>query len=465
MGSTSSFGEYLRLCARRSKILAYILIAAFIVVFIYTFMVSSTTYVATTSIIIKSTTGAQTLADQYQQSQLTKEIAKNCIDIITNSSTVGTALEREKLDDKPNKFAKNITVEQMNDSSVLRINVKYKDSDVQAIAFAKTLTDVICERIEEEYTELGASEPTYTAHSLETATIAKETPRIVPAIINALISLAVVLIGFLLFNAVAVAVDKTIRSHDKISRTTDKTVIAAIPSKSRGTSADVNGVKVSNAYRILRSAVKYAPNKPKSIAVCSPSPKDGRTSVAIGLATALAETNAMVLLIEADLRRPGMKMQMRIDSPFGLADLLLGKTNLATTISKTSNRNLYVITASGTTNISNIEISDLLDSDVTDELLEAVYAQFDYIILDTPAVAIVPDATSVSGKVDGCVVVSQYGHTRSDELKSTIEILEGTGANILGIVTTNSAQRSGFFGSISNYYTNARTLERRVGLQ
>lgn len=94
------------------------------------------------------------------------------------------------------------------------------------LLLAKTLTDVICERIEEEYTELGASEPTYTAHSLETATIAKETPRIVPAIINALISLAVVLIGFLLFNAVAVAVDKTIRSHDKISRTTDKTVIA-----------------------------------------------------------------------------------------------------------------------------------------------------------------------------------------------------------------------------------------------
>ena len=66
-------------------------------------------------------------------------------------------------------------------------------------------------------------------------------------------------------------------------------------------------------------------DKVRSVAVCSPSPKDGRTSVAIGLATALAETDSMVLLIEADLRRPNVSMEMHVESTFGLADLLLGE--------------------------------------------------------------------------------------------------------------------------------------------
>lgn len=444
--STSSFGEFIRLCARRSKILSAIAAASFFVVFIFVYSISTVKYETTTSIMINSNSTAATLADQNIKEELTSKTAAKCIDIIQNSTAVGAALEREKLDYDPAAFTKNVTVEQTNQSSVLRITVVFPKDDIEALSFTKTLADVACETVELQFSG------DYTASSLEQATIRKTHSRLLPAFRAGLISLALGLLAFTVWQIISLSIDKTIHTHDKITKFTKKTVIAAIPSKTRSHNDLQGNNKISNAYRILRSAVKYAEASPKSIAVCSPSPKDGRTSVAVGLATALAETNAMVLLIEADMRRPSVKMQMRIDSPFGLADLLLGKTNLATTICKTSNRNLYVITASNSS-LSNVDIADLLDSDIMDELLEAVYEQFDYIIIDTPAVEIVPDATSISGKVDSCVVVAQYGHTRSDELSSTIEMLEGTGARILGIVTVNTPMRSGFMGSVTNYYS------------
>ncbi|MDR1565520.1 MAG: polysaccharide biosynthesis tyrosine autokinase [Oscillospiraceae bacterium] len=465
MGSTTIIGEYIRLCAKRYKWLIAAVAAIGIGTFIITFIFSSTIYEASTSLLIETSTGAQTLEDKYRQTQLTKEVAKNCVGLATSSTNINQALKAAKSDLRASEFAKNVHAEVVEDSSVIRITVKYKNSDVQAMALAQGISKVVQERIDERFQAEGAAEPEYRAVINETAGISSEVNRIVPALTNGLIAFVIAVLGFLIYQMVAVAADKTIRGHEKITRSTQRAVIAAIPSVGRGAkdAGDVSGSKVGNAYRILRSAVKYAKGSPKSIAVCSPAPKDGRTSVAVGLASALAETNAMVLLIEADMRRPSMKMQLRVDSPFGLADLLLGKTNLATTICKTANRNLYAITAASTSNLSNIEIADLLDSDVMDELLEAVYSQFDYVIIDTPAAELVPDATSVSGKVDGCLLVCQYGRTHSDDLASTLEVLEGTGARVLGIVTTNSSKK-GFLSQGNNYYTQSRTLERRAGL-
>ena len=168
----------------------------------------------------------------------------------------------------------------------------------------------------------------------------------------------------------------------------------------------------------------------------------------------------MVLLIEADMHRPNISRELRFDPVFGLGDLLLGKANLAATINKTSNRNLYVITAVNNVNMNSIDVCDLLDSDVFTELLRAVESQFDYVIIDTPAIELLPDAAAVAGKVDGCLIVAQYGHTRTDMMKYAIDVFDSLDSEVIGIVTTNSQRRSGAFGSVSRYY---RTRNSRTG--
>ena len=94
------------------------------------------------------------------------------------------------------------------------------------------------------------------------------------------------------------------------------------------------------------------------------------------------------------------------------------------------------------------------------ELLRAVESQFDYVIIDTPAIELLPDAAAVAGKVDGCLIVAQYAHTRTDMMKYAIDVFDSLDSEVIGIVTTNSQRRSGAFGSVSRYY---RTRNSRSG--
>ena len=278
---------------------------------------------------------------------------------------------------------------------------------------------------------------------------------------RALQGVGITVVCFFVFNIFSLAADKTLRNSAKFETMTRIPVIAAIPPVAHIIGTERSAGQVSSAYRVLRSAVKYSKRGVRTIAVCSPSPRDGRTSVAIGLARALADSNAMVLLIEADMHRPSISRELRFDSVFGLGDLLLGKTNIAATINKTSNRNLYVITAVNNVNMNNINVCDLLDSDVFGKMLEAVESEFEYVIIDTPSIELLPDAAAVAGKVDGCLIVAQYGHTRTDMMKYAIDVFESLDTEVLGIVTTNSPRRSGMFGSVSHYYrsSNSRSGE------
>ena len=93
--------------------------------------------------------------------------------------------------------------------------------------------------------------------------------------------------------------------------------------------------------------------------------------------------------------------------------------------------------------MNSIDVCDLLDSDVFTELLKAVESQFDYVIIDTPAIELLPDAAAVAGKVDGCLIVAQYGHTRTDMMKYAIDVFDSLDSEVIGIVTTNSHSHSG----------------------
>lgn len=450
MKSGSSFGEYVRLCSRRSPLLFGMVSVTFVFIFVYMLLTTPTQYVFQGSIRLQSEISGQTIADQSDLASLSTAAANTSIGLIENTDTIGLALTATYLEENSADFLSRITAERINDSDIIKVTVVYDDDPTNATTFTYNLLSVACERI----SSTNFYGTTFTGQIVDRGSMIETRGRFTPSLLAALYGALAAAALFLLMQFISVITDKTLRSSDKFEKISSVPVIASIPSMSRLGNSDRTGAKITNAYRVLRSAIKYSQDKVRSVAVCSPSPKDGRTSVAIGLATALAETDAMVLLIEADMRRPNVSMEMHIESTFGLADLLLGKTNLASTICKTSNRNLYVITAVNNTNLSNINISDLLDSAVFDELLDAVQGQFDYVVIDTPSVELVPDATSIVGKVDCSVAVAQYGHTRVDSLRSSMDIFKASGGEMIGIVTTNAPQRSGFFGSISNYYKN-----------
>lgn len=453
MNGSSSFSEYVRVCVRRAPLFFAMISISFVVAFVWKITTTKTQYVIEGSIRISPSITAQQISDQYDLYSLTLGASDTATALIKNSDTIGEAFTACHLTNyDPGEFKERVSAERINGSDIIRVTVVFDDNWNNATVFTKSLLDIACEKI--ALSDIGGAK--FNAEIVEDGIQNSVKGNFWPSVLTALMAALGAAALFLLIELVSFATDKTLRSSHRFEKFSRVPVIAAIPSTSRLSSGDRTGVKINNAYHILRSAVKYSKNKVRSVAVCSAIPKEGRTSVAIGLATALAETDAMVLLLEADMRRPNISMEMHIESTFGLADLLLGKTNLAATICKTSNRNLYVITAINNTNLSNISISDLLDSAVFDELLEAVQGQFDYVIIDTPSIETAPDATSVIGKVDCAVAVAKYDRTKIDAFRSSLDIFTASGGEMLGIVTLNTPQRTGIFGLFSNHYKGSK---------
>lgn len=455
MNSGSAFSEFVQLCAKRVVWLIAMVAAGFIVTFIYVFASTSQECVVKAQMRISSTQIADGDSAARDKLELASILADDAMNTIVNSDTIAMALQNASLltTYNPESFKNRVTADKIGNSDVM-ITVVYDGSWLDAEVFMESFIKTCETSINDYYKEKGYD---FKISNSESGRTYDETSRFKPAFLWSLIIAAGMFVLFLLIQAVALITDRTLRSNHKMDKIIDIPVIASIPSTSRVGNGEKNGQKIGNAYQTLRSAIKYSEKKVRSIAVCSPQPKDGRTSVAVGLATSLAETDAMVLLIEADMRRPGISQMMKIESTFGIADLLLGKANLAATICKTSNRNLYVITAVNNTNLSNVNIADLLDSVVFDELLESVQGQFDYVIIDTPSVELVADATSVVGKVDSMIMVAQYGHTNIDSIKASAEIFKALGSEILGVVTTNTQRRSGIFDSSTKYYRGTKS--------
>ena len=450
MNSNTNIAEYLKLCAKRMSILGLLVAIVFPVVLITARIMTPVQYTITATMRIQSDVMGESISDQYNISELSRSAALTSISLIDNSNTVQKALEDTKIRNMdPAQFQKRVTVRQINNSNVLEVVVVFDSDATLGETFTSNLMKEARSYIKKEF-EL--SNPSFSGVFEDEGRVTDINSPWLISFGWALAAVGMTAAAFFIYNVFSFAADRTLRSSSKFETLTRIPVIAAIPPVARmiGTERNVN--QVGNAYRVLRSAIKYSRKGVRTIAVCSPSPRDGRTSVAIGLAQSLADTNAMVLLIEADMHRPNISRELRFDPVFGLGDLLLGKANLAATINKTSNRNLYVITAVNNVNMNSIDVCDLLDSDVFTELLKAVESQFDYVIIDTPAIELLPDAAAVAGKVDGCLIVAQYGHTRTDMMKYAIDVFDSLDSEVIGIVTTNSPRRSGAFGSVSRYY-------------
>ena len=450
MNSNTNLAEYLKLCAKRMSVLGLLGTLVFLVVLFTARIMTPVQYTITGQIRIQSDVMGESIADQYNISELSRSAALTSISLIDNSNTVHYALDDTKIRDQdPAQFQKRVTVTQTNKSDVLKVVVVFDSDETLGETFMSNLLKRSDESIKKYFAN---SNPSFSGEIVDEGRVTDINSPWLISFGAAFAAVGITALAFFVFNIFSFAADRTLRSSSKFETLTRIPVIAAIPPVARmiGTERSVN--QVGNAYRVLRSAIKYSRKGVRTIAVCSPSPRDGRTSVAIGLAQSLADTNAMVLLIEADMHRPNISRELRFDPVFGLGDLLLGKANLAATINKTSNRNLYVITAVNNVNMNSIDVCDLLDSDVFTELLRAVESQFDYVIIDTPAIELLPDAAAVAGKVDGCLIVAQYGHTRTDMMKYAIDVFDSLDSEVIGIVTTNSPRRSGAFGSVSRYY-------------
>ena len=165
------------------------------------------------------------------------------------------------------------------------------------------------------------------------------------------------------------------------------------------------------AFRSLRTALlsQYEAAGTKVVLFTSAQPLEGKTTTAVNMAMALAYGGARVLVIDADMRRPGLHRPLRLTNDRGLSQVLVGQARVRDVIQRTVDPNLLAITAGKVPP----NPSELLTSERMKTLLtNLAHGPFDWIIIDTPPVLAVTDAVVVAPLVSGVVFVIGAEMTR-----------------------------------------------------
>jgi capsular exopolysaccharide synthesis family protein len=212
----------------------------------------------------------------------------------------------------------------------------------------------------------------------------------------------------------------------------------------------------AEAFHLIRAHLRYfnVDKELRTLMVASAAPGDGKTTVARHLAGAAARMGSRVLLLEADLRRPTIALQLDVASGPGVADVLIGAVPLDEA-TQTVDLGLPGADGRGARSFDVLVAGsslppnpgELIESHAMESLLQQAKTRYDLIVVDTPPLTAVSDAFPLLGKVDGVIIVGRVGRNRRDVAQRLHETLTGAGAPLLGVVANGfKSGRLGGYG-------------------
>lgn len=186
----------------------------------------------------------------------------------------------------------------------------------------------------------------------------------------------------------------------------------------------------AEAVLTLRTAVLFSsPERIRTFCITSSQPQEGKSSIIANLATALALHGAKVLLMDADIRRPSIHRIFDCPNRVGLSSVLRQGATLDEVILPSRVENLMLMPAGPAVPAG----AELLSTGLS-SVLEPLKSEFDYILIDCPALLGFADALDVALVVDGVLVVARAGKTPREEVRATVQQLRRVRANILGLI-------------------------------
>jgi capsular exopolysaccharide synthesis family protein len=191
--------------------------------------------------------------------------------------------------------------------------------------------------------------------------------------------------------------------------------------------------RVAEAYRVLRTNLQFSAvgHSVRTLMVTSSKPKEGKSTTAANLAAVIAQSGKRVILVDADLRRPVQHQIFELDNEEGLTTAFLEDQVSVEKLLKPVMADSLSVLPSGPIPYNP---SELLDSERMLRILEELKGKADLVILDSPPVLSVADATILTARVDGVVLVVDSGYTRRGTAKRAKETLQRIGATIVGVV-------------------------------
>jgi polysaccharide biosynthesis transport protein len=211
---------------------------------------------------------------------------------------------------------------------------------------------------------------------------------------------------------------------------------------------------VAEAYRTLRTNLEFASVDAaiRTLLVTSAMPGEGKTTTAANLAVVFAQAGRRVLLIDADLRKPGVHLMFDLANTHGLTTLLRSdEVSLDAIAQITEQDNLRVLT----TGPLPPNPAELLGSQRMRAILERLKAGSDLLIFDSPPLQAVTDAAILSSYLDATIFVINAGHSHRGTVRQGREVLAKAGADVLGVVLNRTQELNSSYGG---YYGDGNAL-------
>ncbi len=211
------------------------------------------------------------------------------------------------------------------------------------------------------------------------------------------------------------------------------------------------------AVRTLRNSILLGTfdRQLKSLMITSATPAEGKTTTAVHLAIAHAQQKHKTLLIDCDLRRPGVHTKLGINPETGLAAVLQNGMQWRDKLVKLADLPDLDILPTG---FSSRRGADLIGRRLP-EILEDAAREYDLIVVDSPPILGFPEPLQMAAAVDGVVMVAKAGETNRKAVGSAINTLQRVRANIVGLVLnsvtsdmSDSYRYYGYYGKYYRYY-------------
>ena len=238
--------------------------------------------------------------------------------------------------------------------------------------------------------------------------------------------------------------DTNLKTMTDIERALQLPLLAAIPSVdaeellpskfrelavARGSSA---WSRIAESLRGMRTSVLLSSpgTPPQVLMITSTRPAEGKSSVATLMAITFALNGSRVLLIDADLRRPSVHLRFRLPKGLGLSSVLSGKATPSKAIIEWPDLpNLHVMTSGPVPPLP----SELLGSKQMEDLIADMRSEYEFILIDTPPVLAVTDASILSRLTDAALLIIRYGTAQRHVVQRCADLLERSGAHLLGV--------------------------------
>lgn len=266
-------------------------------------------------------------------------------------------------------------------------------------------------------------------------------------LLNLLIALAAGLILGAGLATLFEQMDEAIADPAELERRLGLPLLGSVPKIEEGTPRDAlldRKSEVVDAYLAIQTNLGFTTEHgvPRSLAVTSTRPNEGKSTTALALATTLSRAKRRVILVDGDMRSPSVHQLGGVGHEYGLSNFLAGQDDIAAMT--------FEMTDLGFTAMSAGPIppnaAELLAGNRLSVLIEKLLQTYDHVVIDSPPVMGIADAPLIAGRVEGVIYAVEANSVRSSMVKTALARLASANARVIGGVLTKFDARKAHYG-------------------